>query len=127
VLPRILRGEEIGTLFVPSHKPRTSRSRWIGSVRPAGSIVVDSGAEKALVEKKRSLLPAGVVKVIGPFGRGDIVSIVSPEGREIARGLSNYGHAQVDLIRGRKTAEVRSMLGEFVYDEVVHRDNLAVL
>jgi glutamate 5-kinase len=127
VLPRILRGEEVGTLFTPAHKPRTSRSRWIGSVRPAGSIVVDSGAEKALLEKNRSLLPAGVVKVIGPFERGDIVSIVSSEGREIARGLSNYGHAQVDLIRGRKTGEVRTMLGEFVYDEIVHRDNLAVL
>ncbi len=126
VLTRLLDGEEVGTLFVPSAKKRSSRSRWIGAARPVGVIVVDEGAVKALVEKKRSLLPAGVVRVEGAFHRGDLVSIQSPAGETIARGLSNYGAEQVAQVRGRKTAEVRELLGEFAYDEVVHRDNLVI-
>lgn len=126
VLTRLLDGEEVGTLFVPSAKKRSSRSRWIGAARPVGVIVVDEGAVKALVEKKRSLLPAGVVRVEGAFHRGDLVSIQSPAGETIARGLSNYGAEQVEQVRGRKTAEVRELLGEFAYDEVVHRDNLVI-
>lgn len=126
VLTRLLDGEEVGTLFVPSAKKRSSRSRWIGAARPVGVIVVDEGAVKALVEKKRSLLPAGVVRVEGAFHRGDLVSIQSPMGETIARGLSNYGAEQVEQVRGRKTAEVRELLGEFAYDEVVHRDNLVI-
>ena len=90
VLTRILAGEEVGTLFAPSAKKRSSRSRWINAARPAGTIVVDAGATTALVQKKRSLLPAGIVRVEGDFAPGDIVAIVGPDGRTIARGLSNY-------------------------------------
>jgi len=126
VLPRILDGEEVGTLFVPSPKKRSSRSRWIFAARPAGSIVVDAGAVRALVEKNRSLLPAGIVKVEGDFSPGDVISIVGPDGAGIARGLTNYSAADVTKISGKKTAEVRTMLGEIAYDEVVHRDNLVV-
>ena len=125
VLERIMSGEEAGTLFVPSPKKRSSRSRWINAVRPAGSIIVDAGAVKALVEKNRSLLPAGIVRVDGNFAPGDIVAIVTPDGETIvARGLSNYAAADVDKIKGKKTAQVRELLGEAAYDEVVHRDNL---
>jgi glutamate 5-kinase len=105
VLTKIVSGEETGTLFAPSAKKRSSRSRWINAVRPAGSIVIDSGAVKALVEMKRSLLPAGIVRVEGDFVPGDIVSIVGPNGQ---------------------TAQVRELLGDAAYDEVVHRDNLVV-
>ncbi len=127
VLDRIIRGEEAGTLFVPSPKKRSSRSRWINAVRPAGSIVVDAGAVNALVEKNRSLLPAGIMRVEGTFAPGDIVAIIAPDGRTtVARGLSNYAAADVDTIKGKKTAEVKELLGEAAYDEVVHRDNLVV-
>ena len=126
VLTRLLDGEEVGTLFVPSAKKRNSRSRWIGAARPVGVIVVDDGAVRALVEKNRSLLPAGVVKVEGDFRRGDLGAIQSMGGEIIARGLSNYAASQVDEVRGKKTAEVRALLGESAYDEVVHRDNLVV-
>ena len=126
VLTRLLDGEEVGTLFVPSVKKRNSRSRWIGAARPVGVIVVDDGAVRALVEKNRSLLPAGVVKVEGDFRRGDLGAIQSMGGEIIARGLSNYAASQVDEVRGKKTAEVRALLGESAYDEVVHRDNLVV-
>ena len=127
VLLRALAGEEdVGTLFVPANKKRSSRSRWIGSARPAGSIVVDDGAVAALVEKNRSLLPAGVVKVDGAFAPGDVVAIVGRDGRVIARGLTNYSHLDVEKIRGKKTTDVRGLLGTGAYDEVVHRNNLVV-
>ena len=126
VLVRLFDGQEVGTLFAPSAKKRSSRSRWIGAARPAGSIVVDDGAARALREKNRSLLPAGIVRVEGDFGPGDIVAIVGADGETIARGLSNYAAADVDKIRGKKTLQVREMLGEAAYDEVVHRNNLVV-
>jgi glutamate 5-kinase len=126
ILPRVLAGEELGTLFVPGGRKWSGRTRWIGSVRPCGTIVVDDGAVKALVEKNRSLLPAGIVKVEGDFGHGDCVAIQSADGRTIARGLSNYAAADVEKIRGKKTQELRAVLGDGAYDEVVHRDNLVV-
>jgi glutamate 5-kinase len=126
VLPRVLAGEEIGTLFVPSGRKRSGRSRWIGSARAAGKIVVDEGAATAVAQKNRSLLPAGVVKVEGAFERGDVVEIVSPAGVCVARGLTNYASEDVERIRGKRTQEVRALLAEGAYDEVVHRDNLVV-
>ena len=126
ILPRLLDGEELGTLFVPAARKLSSRSRWIGSARPLGRIFVDDGAVKALVEKNKSLLPAGITKVEGEFTRGDVVAICAPDGSAIARGLSNYSSDDVSSIRGKKTAEVRALLAEAAYDEVVHRDNLVI-
>lgn len=126
VLPRLLDGELLGTLFLPSEKALSSRTRWISSIRPKGTVHVDAGAVTALVEKGKSLLPAGVTKVEGEFERGDCVAICSPGGDVIARGLSNYDVEQVRQIEGRKTAEVRVLLGEAAYAEVVHRDNMIV-
>ncbi len=126
VLERVLKGEEIGTLFVPAARKRPSRSRWIGAVRPIGSIVVDAGAERALVEQRRSLLPAGILKVDGTFHRGDCIAILTDDGRTLGRGLANYASEQISQIRGMKTSAVRDMLGEAAYDEVVHRNNLVL-
>ena len=126
VLLRILEGAEVGTLFVPGSRKRSAWSRWIGSVRPAGIISVDDGAARAVAEKNRSLLPAGVVRVDGTFAPGDVVEIHAPDGRPVARGLTNYAAADIERIRGKKTQEVRSLLAEAAYDEVVHRDNLVI-
>jgi glutamate 5-kinase len=126
LLPRLLDGEEVGTLFVPGRKRRPGRVRWIVSARPAGSIMVDDGAAVAVGQKNRSLLAAGVVRVDGAFRRGDVVAIVNQAGASIARGLSNYSSADLDRVRGKKTAEVRALLAEAAYDEVIHRDNLLV-
>jgi glutamate 5-kinase len=126
VLPRVLGGEAVGTLFVPVGRKRSGRSRWIGSARAAGKIMVDEGAVTAVVRKNRSLLPAGIVKVDGVFERGDVVEILSAAGACIARGLTNYSSEDVERIRGKKTQEVRALLAEGAYDEVVHRDNLVV-
>jgi glutamate 5-kinase len=124
LLTRLLDGEELGTLFVPAGKKWSSRSRWIGTVRPAGTIVVDAGCERALIEKYCSLLPVGIVKAEGEFSRGDMVGIVGPSGELIAKGLTNYSASDVQRIAGKKTAQVRELLAEAAYDEVVHRDNL---
>jgi len=126
VLVRLLDHEEIGTLFVAGARKMSGRSRWIGAARAAGTIVVDDGAVKALVEKNRSLLPAGIVEITGGFVAGDVVAIAAVDGRIVARGLSNYAAADVQRIKGMKTQEVRAALAEASYDEVVHRDNLVV-
>jgi glutamate 5-kinase len=126
VLVNLLDGGDVGTLFVPGAKRRPARSRWIGSARPVGTISVDAGAVAALTEKNRSLLAAGVTGVAGAFARGDVVAIAGPDGVTVARGLSNYAAADVTKIKGMRTAEVRALLSDAAYDEVVHRDNLVV-
>jgi len=127
LLPRLLDGEELGTLFVPAGKKKSSRTRWIGSVQPVGTVEVDAGCVTALVERNKSLLPAGVTRVQGNFSRGDVIAVVGPDGARVARGLSNYDSDDVDQIKGKKTVDVRSTFKDsIVYDEVVHRDNLVV-
>ncbi len=126
VLTSILNYELVGTLFLPSEKKRTGRSLWIGAARPVGSVVVDEGAAAAVAKRNKSLLPAGILSVEGDFDRGDLVAIKNPAGQTVARGLSNYPASAIQQIRGKKTAQVRSLLGDAAYDEVVHRDNLVV-
>ncbi|MGE5612403.1 MAG: glutamate 5-kinase [Bacillota bacterium] len=126
VLLSILNFEMVGTLFVPCPKKRAARTRWIGSARPIGAVLVDDGAVTAVTKKNRSLLPAGVVDVEGTFDRGDLIAIKAPDGRMVARGLSNYSAAAMQQILGKKTSEVRSLLGEAAYDEVIHRNNMVV-
>jgi len=126
VLLRLLDHEEVGTLFVAGSRKMSGRSRWIGAARATGTITVDDGAVKALVEKNRSLLPAGIVNITGEFSPGDVIAIAGTDGQVIARGLSNYAAADVHRIKGMKTTQVRTALGESAYDEVVHRDNLVI-
>lgn len=126
ILLRVVGGEEVGTLFVPPGKKLSGKSRWIGSVRPAGHVFVDEGAARAVSEKNKSLLPAGIKKVEGEFERGDVIGITDLDGNVIARGLTNYASGDVTKIAGKRTSEVRSLLGDAAYDEVVHRDNLVL-
>ncbi len=127
VLERLLAGEALGTLFCPTTAGRrTGRGRWIGAARPAGAILLDAGAARAVAEEHRSLLPIGVTGVEGEFGRGDVVALRGPDGRTVARGLTNYAAADVLAVRGKRSAEARGLLGAGAYDEVVHRDNLVV-
>ena len=115
------------TWFLPSPEGRTSRKRWIaGSLQPLGCLVVDEGAARALA-RGSSLLPAGVRRVEGNFGRGDPVSVKDLDGHELARGLCAYDAEAVRLIAGRKSAEIEAILGWRGRDEVVHRDDLVVL
>ena len=124
----IFHGEEIGTLFLGGVGMVTARKRWIGYAgQTKGAIIVDDGAANALLTKRKSLLPIGVVNCEGAFHKGDIVAILDPGGTEIARGLSNYSMKDVLLIRGKKTREIRTILEGCPYEEVVHSDNMQLI
>ncbi len=128
ILRRILDGEELGTLFLPAEMGRQARKQWIAAgAKPQGSVVIDDGAVKALVERGGSLLPSGIVAVQGAFSRGQIVSIQDSRGSEVARGCVNYDSVEVEQILGCHSHEIAAILGERDFDEVVHRDNLAVI
>jgi glutamate 5-kinase len=115
------------TWFVPTSTPAAARKQWIaGTLKPAGSVVVDAGALKALQEGK-SLLPAGVVATRGRFERGDTVSVLGPDGHEFARGISAYSDSDAARILGRRSGEIESLLGFRGRDEMIHRDDLAIL
>jgi glutamate 5-kinase len=128
VLVRLARGESLGTHFLPQPRSLVSRKRWIGfSAQPSGSVEVDAGAAKAMQQGGRSLLAIGVRDVHGDFGKGDIISVLDPDGTEIARGLSNYNATQVKMIRGCHSDRIAQILGQCPYEEIIHRDNLTVM
>lgn len=125
VLHDILSGQMVGTLFLPQGQTVQSRKRWIGfAAQPRGMILVDAGAERAIMENGRSLLAIGVRGVDGKFEKGDIVALHGAEGIEFARGLTNYSAGEISRIMGAKTDQIADILGHCPYDEVIHRDNL---
>jgi glutamate 5-kinase len=112
--------------FLPAATPLTARKRWIaGSLKPNGALTVDAGALKALLGG-RSLLPAGVTAVDGAFERGDAVRVLSPDGREVARGLCAYSAADARRIMRHKSGEIEALLGYRGRDEMIHRDDLVL-
>ncbi len=114
------------TWFLPSATPGAARKQWIaGTLKPRGTLRVDAGAERALAAG-RSLLPAGVTSVEGPFVRGDAVSVVAADGREIARGLCAYPADEAALIAGRQSGAIQEVLGYSGGDEIIHRDDLVL-
>ena len=125
-LKRIEDGDRC-TWFVPSSTPMAMRKQWIaGTLKPAGEITVDEGAVRALMRGK-SLLPAGVVRALGRFERGDTVSILGPDGAEVARGICAYSDGAAARIIGRKSGEIENVLGFRGRDEIVHRDDLVLV
>ncbi|HTX54983.1 MAG TPA: glutamate 5-kinase [Candidatus Baltobacteraceae bacterium] len=124
----ILRGEEVGTFFVPSRVAMQSRKRWLAfASQPRGGIVVDAGAKAALIGRGKSLLPSGIRGTQRTFRAGDVVSLLDDAGREFGRGLTNYGKDDVERIRGLRSDAIARALGAKPYDEVVHRDNLVIV
>ena len=114
------------TWFLTPANPVTARKKWIaGSLEPRGALVIDAGAVKALRGGK-SLLPAGVIKIEGTFGRGDAVVVRGPDGHEIGRGLVAYDADDAEKIRGRSSADVLLILGYTGRTEMIHRDDLAL-
>ena len=114
------------TWFLANSDPVTAKKRWIaGQLEPAGHIVIDAGAEKALLSGK-SLLPAGVTAVAGDFDRGDAVIIRALDGRELGRGLIAYGLHEAQLIIGKRSSEIAKILGYDGRDTLVHRDDMAL-
>ncbi len=127
VVARVLSGEEIGTLFMA--KRRLSRKKcWIAyAFKAKGRLLIDQGAEKALVNRGKSLLPSGIVRVEGEFSRGECVEVSDRENAVIARGIVNYSSSDIDKIKGVKSIEIEKKLGYKYTEEVIHRDNMVVL
>ncbi|ULJ68429.1 glutamate 5-kinase [Wielerella bovis] len=127
VLERLLRGESVGTLFTSEFSRVNSRKQWLlGHIQISGSVNVDAGAERALLEKHGSLLPVGVVRVNGHFHRGELIAILNENGKEIARGLANYSSAETAKIVRCHADEIAQKIGYKHEDELIHRDNLAL-
>jgi glutamate 5-kinase len=125
-ISRVLNGEKIGTLFKPG-KALEPRKCWIAfGAKCKGKITVDEGAAAALM-KDKSLLASGILSVEGKFAVGDTVSIQGPSGKELARGLAYFGAADVSKIKGKRSADIKKLLPDADYEEVVHKDNLVVL
>ncbi|MFH1552826.1 MAG: glutamate 5-kinase [Candidatus Omnitrophota bacterium] len=128
VILDIAGGKKIGTAFDAHSKPMKARKRWIAfSLKPKGSIIIDEGAEKALINRNKSLLPSGILDVSGRFSGGDIVNVTTADKRIVARGLSNYSSAEIAKIKGKKSDRIETELGHKDYDEAIHRDNLVVV
>ena len=127
IIRKIVKGENIGTLFIKNDKKLSARKHWIiyGS-KKSGKIVVDTGASKAICQHK-SLLPSGIIEIVGTFKKGDIVSILDEEFAEIARGIVNYSSHEVDKIKGCQTSDISNILGYKDYDVVVHLNNMHIL
>jgi glutamate 5-kinase len=128
VLDRIAQGEAVGTLLTPVQEPEAARKQWLaGHLRVRGQLVLDAGAVRVLRERGSSLLAVGVKAVSGSFARGEVVSCVDEQGKEIARGLANYDAQETDRIKGQPSGRIREILGYLDEEELIHRDNLVLV
>ncbi|MCC7129419.1 MAG: glutamate 5-kinase [Anaerolineae bacterium] len=126
ILVRLMQGEMLGTRFTPTLSAMESRKRYILTGGMGGRLIVDQGAVAAL-HQGGSLLPAGLVDVLGEFDRGETLSVCDPQGREIARGLVNYNHQDCLKICRRQSHEIEALLGYFFGEEIIHRKNMVLI
>lgn len=127
VLPRLIQGEQLGTLLYATSSPLAARKQWLADhLQLAGSVTLDSGAVSAL-QSGKSLLPVGVKQVSGDFERGAAIACRDSNGREIARGLANYSSSEARRIAGHASTEIESLLGYVDEEVLIHRDNLVLL
>lgn len=128
IIIRAIDEEEVGTLFKGNSNPLQGKKHWLAfETRCKGKIIIDKGAEKALIEDHKSLLSTGIVAVEGPFDESEVVSIINEDGVDIANGITYYSSEEIDKIKGNHSNLIESILGYKHYDEVVHADNLVIL
>jgi len=132
IISGIVSGVNTGTLIGGSLQEKRSkfkgRKRWIAYFHKThGSLIIDEGARKAIEQNGHSLLPIGVKRVEGQFGKGTLVNVKSERGILIARGLVDYSSERLEKIKGHKSSEIEKILGFKDYEEVIHRDNMVVL
>ncbi len=127
IITQIFKGDEVGTFFLAEQVSLCKRKYWIAFTKsPKGQIIIDPGAEKAIMENGKSLLPAGIKEVRGRFSRGDSVLLINGTEDEIAVGMVNYHSGDIKKLLGAKTAEIELRLGFKYDDEVIHRNNLVL-
>ena len=122
----LLSGKEVGTLFLAGKGRMRSRKLWLAGLNRKGSVVVDDGAVEAIWKRGKSLLPSGVLEVVGEFDAGELIGVEDPAHKEVARGLARYGSAEIRKILGKQTSEVASILAVGSGEEVIHRDDMVV-
>lgn len=128
VLLRLAAGEAIGSLLVSRQETLAARRQWLADhLQLRGGVIIDAGAVRALQEDGKSLLSVGVKSIIGEFQRGEVVAIVDSEGKEIARGLTNYSASETRRIAGKPSTRIAAELGYVDESELIHRDNLVML
>lgn len=128
ILNEIFSEKETGTIFLPSSEQLSGKKRWIGyATNVLGKIVINYGAKKAILEKETSLLPIGVVDIKNEFKKGEVVSIIDENEREIARGIVNYNSEDCKKIIGAHSDEIVKILGHKNYDAIITRDNITIL
>jgi glutamate 5-kinase len=113
------------TWFLPEGDPQVARKRWIAAMKTKGEVTVDAGAAEAL-RLGKSLLPAGVARVGGRFGRGDPVAILGPSGETLGKGLARYTAEEARAIAGRRSAEIGAILGYPGRAALIHRDDMVI-
>jgi glutamate 5-kinase len=127
ILLKLMAGENLGTFFLPAKEKLSSKKCWIGyNVKPKGVLRIDDGAAKAILERGTSLLPGGIKDVQGSFGVGEAVELMDMKETRIAIGLVNYSASDIRKIAGCQTDRIEACLGQKLYDEIIHRDNLTV-
>ena len=127
IVPRILNGETLGTVFEPLVSQLESRKRWLLAERPLGTVMIDAGAAQVLCHEGASLLPVGIKQIDGEFQRGDVLLITDMEGTALAHGLSNYHHHELAQLLGRQSTQINDILGYTYGPAAAHRDNLVLL
>jgi glutamate 5-kinase len=128
LLCSLMKGKHSGTLFKPKEGKLSLKKGWIAySSRAKGSIIIDDGAVKAIIQGGKSLLPSGIISIEGEFDIGDSVYCLDSKRTRIAKGLTNYSFSEVERIKGKKTSEIEKILGYKYSDEVIHRDNLVLV
>ena len=128
VLIRLRAGEVLGTLLVSKGTRLAARKQWLASqLQVKGGLSIDAGAARVLTRDGRSLLSVGVTRVEGDFKRGELVTCVSPDGTQVARGLVNYSSQEARQIIGHASTKIEALLGYTYEPELIHRDNMVVL
>ena len=112
------------TWFVSKISKLDARKKWIlSSISPKGSVIIDDGANKALGNGK-SLLAAGIKKVVGKFNKGDHIKVLNKREKEIARGLASFSSDEIKKILGKHSKEIEKILGYVSKSEVIHKDDM---
>jgi len=128
ILKRIINNENTGTLILPVESKLNSKKAFIAhALKPKAKLIIDSGAANAIQVKKASLLPSGIIKTEGSFLRGDGVVCLLPDGQEIARGIVEYDQDEINLILGKHTSDIESILGFKHHRGIIHRDNMVII
>lgn len=127
IINEIFSGKEVGTVFLPV-ETLSSKKRWIAyATNITGALIINKGAQKALVEKNASLLPTGIIEIKNSFKKGDVISILNDENREFSRGVVNYSSTECEKLIGKHSKEIEHLLGHKDVDEIINRDNIVIL